>query len=89
VLQAKTVSDVLFIHDLAVSPAGRGWRLGETLVACVLAAATRDGLKHAELIAVAGAASYGRTLGFAEAAASADLARKVSAYGPDAKWMSS
>lgn len=80
-------SEVLFIHDLAVSPAGRGSGIGRTLVARAFDLAAGDGLKTAELIAVEGAAGYWRTLGFAEAAASADLAAKVAAYGPRARWM--
>jgi len=88
VLVAKAASAVLFIHDLAVSSAGRGLRIGRKLVdrACELAAG--DGLQRAELIAIEGAASFWRTLGFSETAASAYLAQKVAAYGPDARWMS-
>jgi len=87
VLPADAPSEVLFIHDLAVSSAGRGLGLGRMLVSCAFKLASRDGLEAAELIAVAGAASYWRKFGFLEAAASAGLAGKVAAYGPEARWM--
>lgn len=87
VLCADAASEVLFIHDLAVSSAGRGLGIGRALVSRAFELASRDGLEAAELIAVAGAASYWRKLGFTEAAASADLAAKVAAYGPEARWM--
>lgn len=86
-LATDAPSDVLFIHDLAISSAGRGSGIGRKLVdgACEMAA--RDGLKMVELIAVEGAANYWRTLGFAQAAAPAALAAKIAAYGPEARWM--
>jgi len=87
VLGTDAASEVLFVHDLAVSSARRGAGVGRTLMTRAFALASGDGLETAELIAVEGAASYWRTLGFAEAAASADLAAKVAAYGPRARWM--
>jgi GNAT superfamily N-acetyltransferase len=80
-------SDVLFIHDLAVSPAGRGTGVGRALVDRAFAAAARDGLTRAELIAVEGAASFWQRLGFVEAGGPTALRAKVAAYGPDARWM--
>jgi GNAT superfamily N-acetyltransferase len=87
VLRAPADSEVLFIHDLAVSAAGRGSGIGGRLVGRALALAARDGLAAAELIAVEGAAGYWRKLGFADAPASAELAAKVAGYGPTAGWM--
>ncbi|HWA63931.1 MAG TPA: GNAT family N-acetyltransferase [Caulobacteraceae bacterium] len=86
-LAAEGPSEVLFIHDLSISPSGRGAGVGRRLIDRAFALAGRDGLGTAELIAVEGAASYWRTLGFAQAAASAPLAAKVAAYGPQAVWM--
>ncbi len=80
-------SEVLFIHDLAVGCAGRRLGIGRRLVDLVFAMANRDGLEVAELIAVEGAASYWRTLGFAEAEATPALAEKVAEYGRGARWM--
>ena len=80
-------SDVLFLHDLAVSSAGRGLGIGERLVAYAFERAARDGLRRAELIAVEGAADYWLRLGFAAEATSATLSAKVATYGPKACWM--
>jgi predicted N-acetyltransferase YhbS len=88
ILPADAPSEVLFIHDLAVAPSERGSGLGRRLVTRALELAARDGLARAELIAVEGAARYWRSLGFAEAATSPDLAAKVAAYGLQARWMS-
>lgn len=87
VLQANPPSEILFIHDLAVSSAGRGAAIGHQLVTRVSDLARRDGLRHAELIAVEGAAPYWQALGFSTAATTDELAAKVAAYGPAAQWM--
>ncbi|ODT89525.1 GNAT family N-acetyltransferase [Phenylobacterium sp. SCN 70-31] len=81
-------SEVLYIQDLAVSPAGRGLKIGEALVAHAFERAADDGLPAAELIAVEGAGRYWRSLGFREAPVSRALAGKVASYGPEARWMS-
>lgn len=80
-------SEVLYIHDLAIGPAGRGLHIGQELVAQACRMAADDGLQTAELIAVQGAASYWRTLGFTEAAVSSSLSAKLATYGADARWM--
>lgn len=87
VLMAEAASEVLFIHDLAVSSKGRGLGIGRRLIERAFELAACDGLQRAELIAVEGAASYWRALGFCEAAAPVYLAEKVAAYGPEARWM--
>ena len=87
VLPRDAPSEVLFIHDLAVGPAGRGLGLGRALVDAAFAMAARQGLACAELIAVEGAASFWRKLGFAERAVSGDLRDKVAGYGAEARWM--
>ena len=79
--------EVLFIHDLAVAPAARGTGIGRRLVMRAMEQAARDGLSTTELIAVEGAANYWRGLGFVESETSPELTSKVSAYGPDARWM--
>lgn len=87
VVAQSGVNEVLFIHDLAVSSAGRGSGAGRTLIARAFELAARDGLPTAELIAVKGAASYWRKLGFVEAAVPLELAEKIATYGHDARWM--
>lgn len=84
---ADTAGEVLFVHDLAVSVAGRGLNIGRSLVSHAFASAGRDGLLQAELIAVEKAAGYWRALGFAEEPVSPDLAVKIATYGPEARWM--
>ena len=79
--------EVLYIHDLAVSPLGRGSGIGGRLVARAFALAAADGLHEAELIAVEGAVRYWRTLDFREAPPLPALATKVAGYGADARWM--
>lgn len=86
-LEGSAPSEVLFIHDLTVSPASRGLRLGERLVERAFALAVRDGLDSAELIAVEGATDYWRRLGFAEGPGSERLSAKIAAYGSSALWM--
>jgi predicted N-acetyltransferase YhbS len=87
VLTTPSRIDVLFIHDLAVSGAGNGLGLGGTLVTNAFERAVRNGLESAELIAVEGAESYWRTLGFEATEPTAALAHKIVSYGPDARWM--
>lgn len=87
VLEPAITGEALFIHDLAVSSAGRGSGIGGKLVAHAVALAASDGLRRAELIAVEGAASYWRTLGFTEPAIAPALAAKVAGYGASARWM--
>ena len=87
-LDPAAPSQVLYIHDLAVSPEGRGVGAGRALVDLAFDLASHDGLTTAELIAVEGAAPYWRALGFTEPSIPPALAAKVAAYGPAARWMS-
>jgi GNAT superfamily N-acetyltransferase len=86
-LARNVAGDVLFIHDLAVGSAGQGLKVGRRLIGRAFELAARDGRATAELIAVEGAASYWRTLGFADATVSPVLAAKLAGYGADARWM--
>ncbi len=77
---------VWYVHDLSVSEAARGTGLGRALLAAGRAA--HPDLRTSELIAVAGAARYWETAGWRIVAdLPADLALKVAAYGPDARYM--
>lgn len=80
-------SEVLFIHDLAVSSSSRGLRVGQRLVKRAFELAAQDGLRSVELIAVEGAADYWRLLGFGEGAVSGELLEKLRTYGALARWM--
>lgn len=87
ILDPGAAREVLFLHDLALSPAARGLRVGERLVAAALEAARHDGLTEGELVAVEGAADYWRRLGFVQAPTTPTLAAKVAGYGDAARWM--
>lgn len=88
ILTTPASSEVLFLHDLAVSPNGRGLGLGRKMVERAFELAAHQKLTRAELIAVEGAATYWRTLGFAQADVSVELGAKLELYGQDAQWMS-
>lgn len=87
ILADEGPNEILFIHDLAVAPSGRGLKIGEKLVERALASAAETGLDEAELIAVEGAASYWRRLGFVEGAATNAIRDTLDKYGAAARWM--
>ncbi|OAN67207.1 GNAT family N-acetyltransferase [Sphingomonas sp. TDK1] len=87
VLDPDVTGDTLYLHDLAVSDAGRGSGIGRMLVEHALSRAAADGLVSAELIAVEGAAEYWARLGFDVEPPSPALAAKVAGYGAAARWM--
>lgn len=87
VLPDDVPSEVLFIHDLAVSSAYRGLMVGQRLITRAFELAAQDGLRSAELIAVEGAADYWRRLGFVEGEVSRKFLEKLGTYGPSARWM--
>lgn len=86
-LEGGVPSEVLLIHDLAVSSRGRGLGIGRCLIEYAFERAIGDGLRRAELVAVDGAADYWRRLGFSQNAASRDLIDKAATYGAGACWM--
>ena len=86
-LRPERQTEVLYIHDLAVAPLGRGLRLRQRLLQRAFELAVRDKLSDAELIAVEGAAPYWRRLGFIEPEVPGGLRSKVAAYEKSARWM--
>ena len=87
IVEGNDPGEVLFIHDLAVSETGRGLGIGKLLVDHALAAAARDKLHEAQLVAVEGAHEYWHRLGFLEPPVSGELKTKLSSYGARARWM--
>jgi GNAT superfamily N-acetyltransferase len=87
ILPHAAPGEILYIHDLAVASGERGLGVGRMLVASAFETAARDGLQGAELIAVEGAASYWRKLGFVDATCSEEVAPKVTSYGSEARWL--
>lgn len=87
VLADDVPSEVLYIHDLAISSFQRGRGVGHKLLDRAFELAARDGLRSAELIAVEGAANYWRGMGFTEGPVSDALRNKLATYGSRARWM--
>lgn len=79
----------MYLHDLAVSPAGRAKRLGHKLVRQVVQRAQDMGLARVALVAVQDSGDYWRRMGFSEAPSPlpAALAEKLASFGPDARLM--
>ena len=87
-LSLPAVPRLLYLHDLAVAPAGRSLGLGRRLVAQVLESARALGLARLGLVAVQGSVPYWQAQGFAEPAVLAEtLARKLASFGDEARWM--
>ncbi|MDH0868276.1 GNAT family N-acetyltransferase [Mitsuaria sp. GD03876] len=79
----------MYLHDLAVSPAGRAKGLGDKLVRQVVHRAQDMGLAQVALVAVQGSGGYWERHGFeaAEAGAGSALAAKLASFGPGATLM--
>ena len=58
-------ADCLYLHDLAVSPNGKGLSLGRQLVEHAFAEARGRTLRHAALVSVQDSGAYWQSLGFA------------------------
>ncbi|WP_431289447.1 GNAT family N-acetyltransferase [Roseateles chitinivorans] len=79
----------MYLHDLAVSPAGRAKRLGHKLVQQVVHRAQDMGLTQVALVAVQGSRAYWERHGFsdAEAPLSDALIEKLASFGSGATLM--
>lgn len=93
-LDAPTVTPAraprtLYLHDLAVSPAGRAQRLGHKLVRQVVQRAQDMGLARIALIAVQGSQGYWERQGFAvfDVDAGSAMAGKLASFGSGATLM--
>lgn len=81
-------SDTLYIHDLAVTDAGRGTGAGRALVRAALDAATAQGLGSACLVAIQGSQRFWAQHGFETVASPPDrVAAKLASYGAAAQLM--
>lgn len=88
VVNLPVVPRLLYLHDLAVAPAGRALGLGRRLVAQIETRARALGLARLGLVAVQDSVPYWRRQGFAEPAALAPaLAEKLASFGAEARWM--
>lgn len=87
VLTDPELSEILYIHDLGVSRDGRGAGVGRGLIDHATAMAADDSLAEAQLIAVRGAESFWKHLGFDKSGASSTIDNKLQSYGSDSVWM--
>ncbi len=79
---------LLYLHDVAVSPAGRGRGLAQRLLAHVQQRAVVLGLPRLGLIAVQDSAPFWQRLGFAPLAAKPSwLQRKLQSFGEAARYL--
>lgn len=80
--------ELLYLHDLAVAPAGRALGLGGQLVAQVAQSAQALGLQRIGLVAVQSSEAYWRRQSFeVRESLPAPLASKLATFGADARWM--
>lgn len=74
--------DCLYLHDLALVPEARGWRLGQAIVARLDKVARAHGLGHVALTAVGTSVGFWRKQGFERHSCPA-----LDSYGPEATYM--
>lgn len=80
--------ELLYLHDLAVAPAGRSLGLGRRLAEQVEQSARAMGLERIGLVAVQGSQAYWQRQGFAEVEPLPEaLAAKLASFGEGASWM--
>ncbi len=79
-------ADCWYVHDVAVDEAARGGGVVAEVCERALDAARAKGYRAAMLVAVSGAGSYWRRLGFVDATTDA-LRAKLKDYGDDAVYM--
>ncbi len=81
-------ANMLYLHDLAVSPSLRGSGAATSLVERARAQAQRMGLASLVLVAVQGSEPFWRRHGFAvQIPESASVAGKLASFGADARLM--
>lgn len=79
---------LLYLHDLAVAPAGRSLGLARRLVQLIEARALKLGLRHLGLIAVQGSTAFWQRQGFAALNPMPRvLAPKLASFGVEACFM--
>ena len=84
---SSAAPDCLYLHDLAIAPAGRGAGVGKMLVQAFMGALQASALHSASLIAIQGSAPYWMRFGFAPAPLTPPLAAKLQTYGQGAQYL--
>lgn len=85
--QLPDAPDCLYLHDLAIAPAGRGAGVGQRLVDAFMQTLYASGLCRACLIAIQGSASYWKRFGFEPVAMMQPLADRLETYGQGAQYL--
>lgn len=86
ILPGPLAREVLYIHDVAVSPRARGLNLGQRLLGRLEQVAVTEDLPLLALTALDGLAPYWARFGFSEVTVPA-LAAKLASYGAGAAYM--
>jgi GNAT superfamily N-acetyltransferase len=81
-----TNAAVLYLHDLALTPAVRGQGWSKPAVAAVVDLAKADGWPIVALVAVNDAVDFWRGHGF-DVRQTPEMAARLASYGPDARYM--
>jgi predicted N-acetyltransferase YhbS len=81
--------DSVFVHDLAILPAMRGYKLATLLVQEVLQVSQNQGYEHFSLISVQGTAKFWQRFGFVANPVGTEYAAAVARFYPGANfsWM--
>ena len=79
-------ADVVYLHDLALTPAVRGQGQSKPAVAAVVDLARAQGLSTVALVAVNDAVGFWRGHGF-EVRETPGMTAKLASYGADARYM--
>lgn len=81
-------ASVLYLHDMAVSPAAAGQGVAQALLQATRTAARERGMRQTALVSVQGSRTYWERQGYAVAAV-ADAAQQqhLASYGEDAVYM--
>lgn len=88
VFELSTQPQLLYLHDLAVAPAGRELGLARRMLGCVLQSAADQHLREVGLIAVQDSLAFWERQGFAEQHALPPLLRaKVASFGAAARYL--
>lgn len=81
-------SSVLYLHDMAVSPAAKGRRLGSRMVDSLRASARARGIRRSALVSVQDSRSFWEQQGYAVAPVGDAVEQAhLSSYGADAVYM--
>lgn len=80
-------ADCLFLHDIALTEASRGFGLGRSLVPALITVARRTGFARLGLVSVNNSRAFWAAQGFTIFAGDELLAAKLASYEEEARYM--